>query len=163
MDTTKTEALHFQLNLKQVLKWLAINRIVDVDVTRLSEQEIKAWFINHMEEVDFFGEVANKETKNGEITSYLFTLLHSFAHLVLRQCTMLSGFDVNTLSEYLFTKTMSFMIYVITVLLLLPAAYLPYLNRACKTFCIKSKKKEIIVFMTRYAKMKGVPVTRVCI
>jgi len=112
MDTTKTEALHFQLNLKQVLKWLAINRIVDVDVTRLSDQEIKVWFINHMEEVDFFGEVANKETKNGEITSYLFTLLHSFAHLVLRQCTMLSGFDVNTLSEYLFPKTMSFMIYV---------------------------------------------------
>lgn len=112
MNTTKTEALHFQLDLKKVLKWLEKNEIIDIDVNQLSEQEIKAWFINHMEDIDFFGEITNKETKKGEITYYLFTLLHSFAHLVLKQCTLLSGFDVNTLSEYLFPKTMSFMIYV---------------------------------------------------
>ncbi|WP_131820682.1 hypothetical protein [Desulfoscipio geothermicus] len=112
MDTTKTEALHFQLDLRRVLTWLQVNGIINEDIHRLSEEEVKVWFINHMEEVDLFGEVANKETKNGEITYYLFTLLHSFSHLVLRQCTMLSGFDLNTLSEYLLPKTMSFMIYV---------------------------------------------------
>lgn len=111
-DTTKTEALHFKLDLRMVLTWLKVNDIIAENTEQLSEEEVKAWFVNHMQEIDLFGEIVNKETPNGIITEYLFTLLHSFAHLVLRQCTMLSGFDLNTLSEYLFPKTMSFLIYV---------------------------------------------------
>jgi hypothetical protein len=75
MDTTKTEALHFQLDPRRVLAWLKVNDTIDKDIHQLSDEKVKAWFINYMQEVDFFGEIANKDTEKGIITYYLFTLL----------------------------------------------------------------------------------------
>jgi hypothetical protein len=45
------------------------------------------------------------------LTHHVYGLLHSYAHMVLRQMSLLSGFDQNSLREHLIPKALSFIIY----------------------------------------------------
>lgn len=107
VDTTESEALQFQLDHRKVLEWLNINNIIDINVDKMNDAEIKAWFIKHLKRVDYVGKVEEEDI----ITRYVYGLLHSLSHLFLKQCSLISGFDKNSLSEYIMLKALSFIIY----------------------------------------------------
>ena len=73
----------------------------------MNDAQKKAWFINNLSEISMFGEVED----NDSLTRHVYGLVHSYAHIVLRQMSLLSGFDQNSLSEYLIPKALTFIIY----------------------------------------------------
>lgn len=107
ISTTKSEALMFQLDHKKVLKWLITNRVINEEIDFWSEGQPKAFFVNNLKNIDYFGKIENESI----ITQYVYGLLHSLSHLFLKQCSLLSGFDRNSLSEYIIPSTLSFIVY----------------------------------------------------
>jgi len=108
VDTIETEALMFRLDPARVLRWLAINGLTtgglpDDD----DEAAVRAWVLNRMGSVNPFQEIPESEP----ITRAVYGLVHSFSHLVLRQAVIQSGFDRTSLSEYLFPRALSFVLY----------------------------------------------------
>jgi hypothetical protein len=107
VDTTNSESLLFELDHRRVLAWLKSNGLHDLDVVAMSDSEIKAWFLANLSDVDTFGQI----NAGDKITAYTYGLTHSISHLILKSCTLLSGFDRSSLSEYIFDKALSFIIY----------------------------------------------------
>lgn len=108
VDTVDTEALIFRLNPFRVLKWLALNDlVVDSPPDQRNDANVRAWILNHMGSVNQYYEIPESDP----ITRVVFGLVHSFSHLVLRQAVIQSGFDRTSLSEYLFPRALSFVIY----------------------------------------------------
>lgn len=107
IDTTNSESLLFELDHRRVLEWLKVNGLHDLDVNSMSDAEIKAWFLANLSDVDPFGHIDPAD----RITLYTYSLTHSLSHLIMKSCTLLSGFDRNSLSEYIFDKALSFIIY----------------------------------------------------
>ncbi len=108
VDTTETEALLFQLDPARVLRWLAHNRLATAPLPDASDEPaIRAWLLNRIGSVNPFDEIPEEET----ITRAVYGLVHSFSHLVLRQAVIQSGFDRTSLGEYLFPRSLSFVLY----------------------------------------------------
>jgi len=108
VNTSETEAMLFRLDPGKVLTWLQINELLPgIDVDIMNDAQKKAWFINNLSEISMFGEVED----NDSLTRHVYGLVHSYAHIVLRQMSLLSGFDQNSLSEYLIPKALTFIIY----------------------------------------------------
>lgn len=107
-DTVETEALLFRLDLHRVIRWLTLNGLIS-EVMSFSEDEAaaRAWILNRVQSVNSFQEIA----ENSPVTRAIYGLVHSFSHLVLRQAVILSGFDRTSLSEYLFPRALSFVLY----------------------------------------------------
>ncbi|MDZ5813144.1 hypothetical protein U4E84_17585, partial [Halorubrum sp. AD140] len=141
VDTSETEATQFDLDPAAVLLWLAVNipetsdeRAVRGDITlpeipdnpseaaieqaraaieELSLAEQWAFLLNHLDPVDQYGrfETRTEDTVEGEITEYVFKLLHTLSHILLKQASTISGFDRTNLSEFLFPRALSVVIY----------------------------------------------------
>ncbi|AEN07746.1 hypothetical protein Halar_0504 (plasmid) [halophilic archaeon DL31] len=141
VDTSETEATQFDLDPARVLLWLAINipgtsdqnavrgRITlpevledpsEADIERaqatiddLSEAEQWAFLLNHLDPVDQYGrfETALDDTVEGQVTEYVFKLLHTLSHILLKQASTISGFNRTNLSEFLFPRALSLVIY----------------------------------------------------
>lgn len=109
VDTTETEALMFCLNPVRVYQWLKQNELTgESNLNPLEDEtEIRAWILNQMQTVDPFKQIPDSDPVNCAV----FSLVHSFSHLVLRQAVIQSGFDRTSLSEYLFPRALSFVIY----------------------------------------------------
>ncbi len=108
VDTVETEALMFRLKPDRVFRWLTINGLVkDGPSNSRDEIEIRAWFLDQMTSIDPFQEIPKDEP----VKRAVYGLVHSFSHLVLRQAVIQSGFDRTSLSEYLFPRALSFVIY----------------------------------------------------
>ncbi|WP_069802326.1 hypothetical protein [Thermogemmatispora onikobensis] len=106
-ETTETEALLFRLNLRRVMRWLRLNGLITEEPAADDEATLHAWILNRMKNVNPFREI----TRDQPVTQAIFGLVHSFSHLVLRQAVILSGFDRTSLSEYLFPRALSFVLY----------------------------------------------------
>ena len=111
VDTTETEALMFRLDPVRVFHWLKRNGLTrDHDIASVDDKDgvaIRAWILNRMQTVDPFQQIPESELINCAV----YSLVHSFSHLVLRQAVIQSGFDRTSLSEYLFPRALSFVIY----------------------------------------------------
>jgi hypothetical protein len=139
VDTSETEAVQFDLDISQVLLYLAAN-IPETsepaetrgpvtlpavgageDATSRARSEIEdltaaeqwSFLINHLDPVDGYGrfETAAEDTLEGQVTEYVFKLLHTFSHVLLKQTSTISGFDRTNLSEFLFPRALSVVIY----------------------------------------------------
>lgn len=141
VDTAETEAAQFDLDPAAVLLWLAVNipetsneRAVRGDVTlpelsenpskadieharqsieELSRAEQWAFLINHLDPVDLYGrfETSTEDTVEGQVTKFVFEMLHTLSHILLKQASTISGFDRTNLSEFLFPRALSLVIY----------------------------------------------------
>lgn len=141
VDTSETEATQFDLDPAAVLLWLAVNipatsdaRAVRGDITlpelpeepeeedierarahidELSTAEQWAFLLNHLAPVDQYGrfETDTDDTVEGQVTEYVFKLLHTLSHILLKQASTISGFDRTNLSEFLFPRALSVVIY----------------------------------------------------
>jgi len=107
VDTVETEALMFRLEPRRVLRWLTLNGLVTTPFLEDDEAIVRAWILNQMGPINPFQEIAEGDS----ITRAVYGLVHSFSHLVLRQAVILSGFDRTSLSEYLFPRALSFVLY----------------------------------------------------
>lgn len=108
VDTIETEALMFRLNPARVLRWLALNKLAIGNLPEYqNEAAARSWILNRMGSVNPYREIAQEDT----ITRAVYSLVHSFSHLVLRQAVIQSGFDRTSLSEYLFPRALSFVLY----------------------------------------------------
>ncbi len=108
VDTVETEALMFRLNPARVLRWLVLNGLTTGDLPDYTDEgAVRAWILNRMASINPFQEVPEGQP----ITRAVHGLVHSFSHLVLRQAVIQSGFDRTSLSEYLFPRALSFVLY----------------------------------------------------
>lgn len=140
VDTAESEAVQFEIDPAHILLWIAATHpetndpsavagdvtlpTVDVsspgaveraksEIDEMDEEVQRAFILNHLTEVDGFGRF-NTETEDslaGDITETVFTLMHTMSHVFLKQASTISGFDRTNLSEYLFPRALSFVIY----------------------------------------------------
>jgi hypothetical protein len=108
VDTAETEALMFHLEPARVLRWLVLNELAGGRLPAYDDEAtVRAWILNRMGSVQPFDEIPVTDV----ITRHVYGLVHSFSHLVLRQAVIQSGFDRTSLSEYLFPRALSFVLY----------------------------------------------------
>jgi hypothetical protein len=140
VDTSETEAVQFDLDIAEVLLWLAMNvpEAASEDAVRgpvtlpavdgtdpdeidraraaiddLTRPEQWAFLINHLDPVDGYGrfDLDVEDTVAGAVTEHVFKLMHTLSHVLLKQTSTISGFDRTNLSEYLFPRALSVVVY----------------------------------------------------
>jgi hypothetical protein len=108
--TQANEALYVQLDPEAVYAWLAA-----VGMANLPEWSPK-------DEVKFGGRLLEVAEPFGRFFSsltpadastyrYVYTLLHSYAHVLMKSVAEFSGLDVGSLGEYLFPADLAFVVY----------------------------------------------------
>ncbi|QYE99106.1 DUF1998 domain-containing protein [Paraclostridium sordellii] len=108
-----TEGILIEFDKKKILEWLVKNEFMnkdDLPVDMDNETELKEWFINNIEvdKIPTFNEI---DKNNHEKTSYVYNLLHSMSHALIKQAGDLCGLDKNSLSEYIFPQVPAIFIY----------------------------------------------------
>ena len=107
-----TEGVLFEFERKAIVEWLLKNHIIDEnnapDVS--SDHELKIWFVNHIKPdlITAFDEINIAE---GEETYYIYRLIHSISHVLIRAAAELCGLDKNSISEYTFCSIPAVLIY----------------------------------------------------
>lgn len=110
-----TEGILLELDRVKILKWLEKNKYIDrsknnVPYSYADENEVKLWFFNNVDAsvISTFNQI----DENGyNITSKVYTLLHSIVHSLLKEAAHLCGLDKNSLSEYIFPNIPAILIY----------------------------------------------------
>lgn len=157
-DTVETEAVQFNLNARQVFKWLLKNTqpgakpsgalrdavinsdlpedreipypedwdfetrdrwLDDTDLepsrteslANWEESDIRAWLISNMGTVPELDKIPIDGEDEQIIAFMVYHLVHSFAHLALKQVAQLSGMSRTSIAEYLLPRSLSFVIY----------------------------------------------------
>lgn len=107
-----TEGVLFEFDRKKIIQWLLANEITNADeVPNLdSEEEIKIWFLNNIKPslihpFSTIDETASKETY------YVYRLIHSLSHLLIRAAADTGGLGKDSLSEYIFPGVPAVLIY----------------------------------------------------
>lgn len=107
-----TEGILFELDRASIIRWLLKNNIIDESQAPNinSEKDLKIWFINNIDAnaIKTFTSINKHENK---ITYYVYNLIHSISHSLLKQSANLCGLDKNSLSEYIFPNIPSILIY----------------------------------------------------
>ena len=92
----ETEGIIFDLNKVHVVNWLINNKFLKIKHVQNDDEALEALF--HIK----------KDTPEYE---ELKTLLHTFAHVLIRRSSLYTGLDSDSCSELLFVNTASFLIY----------------------------------------------------
>lgn len=108
-----TEGVLFEFNRTMILKWLVRNNFINPESAPdfHSEEEIKLWFINNikLEEIHPFTTINEVTTPE---TYYVYRLIHSISHLLIRAAADIGGLGKDSLSEYIFPGVPAILIYV---------------------------------------------------
>lgn len=103
------EALYVRLKDEVVLAWLA--GLDCPDMFGLAEGErIGARLLNQAWPMGPFLDRLPRNDKP-PVYLYLYTLLHSYAHLLMRHMSEYSGLDLGSLGEYIFPADLAFVVY----------------------------------------------------
>jgi hypothetical protein len=103
------QAIYVRLNERRVLAWL--QTLSCHDMFSLSDaQAVGAGALAVAAPMDRFLESLPKGNLPPTYL-YLYTLLHSYAHLVMKQVSEYSGLDLGSLGEYLFPTDLAFVVY----------------------------------------------------
>lgn len=107
-----TEGVLFEFDRKKIIEWLLANQIITTDEAPNleSEEEIKIWFLNNIKPslihpFSTIDETASKETY------YVYRLIHSLSHLLIRAAADIGGLGKDSLSEYIFPGVPAVLIY----------------------------------------------------
>lgn len=108
-----TEGVLFEFDRKRIIRWLQKNKLIDdSSVPNLnSDEDIKLWYINNIkpEEINPFTPIDDVESKE---TFYVYNLIHSISHLLIRAAAEIGGLGKDSLSEYIFPGVPAVLIYV---------------------------------------------------
>ena len=107
-----TEGVLFEFDRKKIIQWLLANEIINAEEAPNldSEEEIKIWFLNNIKPslihpFSTIDETASKETY------YIYRLIHSLSHLLIRAAADIGGLGKDSLSEYIFPGVPAVLIY----------------------------------------------------
>ena len=91
------------------------NKFIDRDIDNVpmdmnDETKLKEWFINNIkiDKIPTFNDIDKNQYSK---TSYVYNLLHSISHALIKQAGDLCGLDKNSLSEYIFPQVPAIFIY----------------------------------------------------
>ncbi len=108
----ETESVVFEFDRAKIIKWLFENKYIEEDeMPNLdSEEEVKLWFINNidLESIHTFSEI---DLDTAKTTYYVYRLIHSIAHLLIRAAASIGGLGKDSLSEYVFPGIPAILIY----------------------------------------------------
>lgn len=106
----ENEALYVQLNAEIVYRWL--ESIGTVDLPKWDPDGEVLLGGKLFEVAQPFGRYFS-HLKEDDASSYryVYTLLHSYAHMFMKNVSELSGLDLGSLGEYLFPADLAFVIY----------------------------------------------------
>ena len=108
-----TEGVLFEFDRKAILKWLIRNKFIDSDSSPDldSEEDLKLWFINNIKPGEIHPFTTISEETSPE-TYYVYRLIHSISHLLIRAAADIGGLGKDSLSEYIFPGIPAVLIYV---------------------------------------------------
>ena len=103
------EALYVRLDEELVLRWLGSQRCRDM-FTLEPRQRLGAGLLTCAHPMNaFLDRLPQSDTPFTYL--YLYTLLHSYAHLVIKHISEYSGLDLGSLGEYIFPADLAFVVY----------------------------------------------------
>lgn len=103
------EAIYVQLKEEQVLAWLQDLNCPDMFTLNPGEK-IGAGLLGAAQPMGPFLD-GLPETTTPPAYLYLYTLLHSYSHLLMKHMSEYSGLDLGSLSEYIFPADLAFVVY----------------------------------------------------
>lgn len=107
----KTEGVLFEFDRVKILKWLDVNGFIDHDTLPNldDENDVMLWFINNIrpELIEPFSEL---DPAYGP-TYYVYNLIHTLSHLLIRSAAAMCGLDKNSISEYILPAVPATLIY----------------------------------------------------
>lgn len=105
-------------NAAEVDSWLGTTEAEPADTEPLSEwneNDVRAWLVANVGEIPDFEtipiEAEDEQERASAITYFVYHLVHSYSHLVLKHATQLSGMSRTSLAEFLLPRSLSFVIY----------------------------------------------------
>ncbi|MCO6512287.1 MAG: hypothetical protein J5I65_16000 [Aridibacter famidurans] len=106
IDSVRADALMLRLDPERVHCWLELNGITPA-IPAGTELALarQAFFVR------LFDGAPLRQTLPDSPLRMVFTLLHTFSHLAVRQAALLCGLDRTSLSEYLLPSTLTFSLY----------------------------------------------------
>lgn len=105
------EALYVRLNPLQVFQWL--QAIGPDDAFAWAPADKESLGAHLLERALPFGRFLSKLQKDGPASPYLYvyTLLHTYAHVLMKGVAEHSGLDLSSLGEYIFPADLAFVVY----------------------------------------------------
>lgn len=108
--TQENEAIYVQLSPASVYKWLQQVGIGDLPAWHPSDPVLLGGRI--LEVAQPFGRYFSLLHEDDASTyRYVYTLLHTYAHVLMKNIAELSGLDLGSMGEYLFPTDLAFVIY----------------------------------------------------
>lgn len=108
--TQANEAIYVSLKPEHVYEWLRVVEVTDLPVWD-PKGEVKLGG-RILESAEPFGRYFSMlHTGDASTYRYVYTLLHSYAHLFMKAVAEFSGLDLGSLGEYVFPADLSFVIY----------------------------------------------------
>lgn len=108
----QTEGVLFEFDRKRIIQWLIKNNILsNEEVPDLnSNDDIELWFLNnvHLDCIHPFRPIDETQER---ITSFVYRLIHSLSHVLIRTVSEIGGLGKDSLSEYLFPVVPAVLIY----------------------------------------------------
>ncbi len=108
----ETEGVLFEFDRKRIIDWLLKNNYItgeDVPNTE-SEEEMKLWFVNHIRP-ELISTFSRLNDTVSPATYYVYRLIHSVSHTLIKSAAELCGLDKNSISEYIFPGIPAVLIY----------------------------------------------------
>lgn len=108
-----TEGILIEFDRVKILKWLKNNKFInenDLPVDMGNEKALKEWFINKIDP-SIIGTFSPIDKLQSSETFYVYNLLHSMSHALIKQAGDMCGLDKNSLSEYIFPQVPAIFIY----------------------------------------------------
>lgn len=103
------EALYVRLKEELVLEWLSGLKCSDM-FTLNDGEKIGAGILGVAQSMNPFLDKL-PQTTTPPVYFYLYTLLHSYSHLMMKHVSEYSGLDLGSLGEYIFPADLAFVIY----------------------------------------------------
>lgn len=103
------EAIYVRLKEELVLEWLRSLKCPDM-FTLNSGEKIGAGLLGAAQPMSPFLDNL-PETTAPPVYFYLYTLLHSYSHLLMKHVSEYSGLDLGSLGEYIFPADLAFVVY----------------------------------------------------
>lgn len=106
-----TEGVLFEFDRVKILEWLDKNGYVNRDeLPDLNDENaVKLWFVNNVrpEQIKPFSKIDPAEAA----TYYIYNLIHTLSHLLIRSAARMCGLDKNSISEYILPSIPGVLVY----------------------------------------------------
>ena len=109
----ETEGVLFEFDRRKIIDWLLENSFIsNQDAPENDDGSIKMWFLDRVKKqlITPFNSIDNSG-RNGQITSYIYRLIHSASHAIIDEAAEMCGLDKSSLSEYILPNIPAVFIY----------------------------------------------------